>query len=412
MRKNPHLDTTKDGRLLVKNGRVQSQSTVWLHFSRSPAQAFLSEGFVFSEGQFYLTNGSLLHLFGPTMVGLEYTPTRLFDPENPQHVDEVMNCILSSASEDDILLALQSAERVFAWEDLDGLTPSAFLRREISYGSFAIYEDVEYVIPCIERCGFTAYLETEEAGGFPDNRDIINIAVLPSDLANLRILDAVTSTAHKVSWDSVGVVCPECGDDTTLSTLAAVIQSLPRDQARFVCKKCAQNPPRTPAPVQEAPPMPRQADRPNQDCRSTDPTVQTLQNLLGALRAAHWSHWTSHWQTLGPTYYGDHLLLQRIYEAMPAEIDTLAEKMVGMYGSAVVDAVCQAHVMIEFLEAQDIPDPISRALAVEEHLQVFLQDVFTRLETSNTLSLGMNDFIAATANAHETFIYLLRQRTR
>jgi DNA-binding ferritin-like protein len=149
-----------------------------------------------------------------------------------------------------------------------------------------------------------------------------------------------------------------------------------------------------------------------QSCPPSDPTAQTLQNLLGALRAAHWSHWTSHWQVAGGSYYGDHLLLQRLYEAIPAEIDALAEKLVGAYGPDVVEPVCQAHVMLEFLNLQADTDPIRRARKVEEHLLGYFQDVFSGLEASRALSLGMNDFLAATANAHETFVYLLRQRTR
>lgn len=148
------------------------------------------------------------------------------------------------------------------------------------------------------------------------------------------------------------------------------------------------------------------------NCHSDDLTAQALQGLLGALRAAHWSHWTSHWQVAGSPYYGDHLLLQRMYEAIPAEIDALAEKMVSAFGPDVVEPVCQAHAMIDFLNLQADTDPIQRALHVEEHLLSYFQDAFVILESARSLSLGMNDFLAATANAHETFVYLLRQRTR
>ena len=65
---------------------------------------------------------------------------------------------------------------------------------------------------------------------------------------------------------------------------------------------------------------------------SSDNTLPVLQLLLGALRGAHWSHWTSHWQVKGDNSYGDHQLISRIYEALIEEIDTLAEKIVGMYG--------------------------------------------------------------------------------
>jgi len=139
---------------------------------------------------------------------------------------------------------------------------------------------------------------------------------------------------------------------------------------------------------------------------------QKVTKLLAALRAAHWSHWTSHWQTKGNPYYGDHLLLERLYNAITDEIDTLAEKCVAFYGPASVDPIAQAHMMSEILKRHAVPEPLLRALRIEQVLQSMFQDTYTSLETSGQLSLGLNDFIAATANAHETAIYLLQQRLR
>lgn len=137
-----------------------------------------------------------------------------------------------------------------------------------------------------------------------------------------------------------------------------------------------------------------------------------LQYLLASLRGAHWSHWTSHWQVKGSTYYGDHLLLERLYTGITAEIDTLAEKIVAYYGPDFVNPIHQSEIMNGFLEKHSDKDPIRRALSVELSLLQALQDVYSVLETSKTLPLGLNDFLAATANAHETFVYLLKQRTR
>ncbi len=147
-------------------------------------------------------------------------------------------------------------------------------------------------------------------------------------------------------------------------------------------------------------------------CQTADRTLRKLQSLLAILRAGHWSHWTSHWQVKGNPYYGDHLLMERLYTGMVVEIDTLAEKIVAQYGPDSVDPICQAQAMEGFLELQTNPDPIQRALAVETYLLEELARVFKDLESYGTLSLGLNDFLAATANSHETYLYLLRQRTR
>ena len=132
------------------------------------------------------------------------------------------------------------------------------------------------------------------------------------------------------------------------------------------------------------------------------------------LRGAHWAHWTSHWQVKGESQYGDHLLLERIYEGLIGEIDTLAEKIVGTYGGLAVSPVDQAQLMANTIlpvaEVQAENNPILRALIVEEALQVAFKNIYKALKGMDILTLGMDDFIMSMANAHETNLYLLRQR--
>ena len=47
-------------------------------------------------------------------------------------------------------------------------------------------------------------------------------------------------------------------------------------------------------------------------------SLASLGTMLHALLLLHQS---AHWQVRGPTYYGDHLLFQRIYEGIAKEID-------------------------------------------------------------------------------------------
>ena len=140
--------------------------------------------------------------------------------------------------------------------------------------------------------------------------------------------------------------------------------------------------------------------------------MEILVALLAQLRAAHWSHWTSHWQTRGDPFYGDHQMFSKMYEGIEDEIDTLAEKLVGEFGPAAVDPVAQAHLMANMLEAHASDDPVQRALSVEEGLQDTFKHVYSELKDTGALSLGMDDFIMGAANTHDSFLYLLRQRTR
>lgn len=140
---------------------------------------------------------------------------------------------------------------------------------------------------------------------------------------------------------------------------------------------------------------------------------ELLSLLLASLRATHFIHWTGHWQVKGNPYYGDHLLLQRLYEGIDVEIDTLAEKLVAQFGVNVVNPAKQSLLVNQIVQKLSmIQDPILRSLEAEKKLMLLLENTFKVLEQQGQLSLGMNDFIAATANSHETFIYLLQQRTR
>ena len=140
--------------------------------------------------------------------------------------------------------------------------------------------------------------------------------------------------------------------------------------------------------------------------------MNLLLQLLAILRALHWSHWTAHWKMKGTAFYGDHTLFQRLYEALEADIDTLAEKIVGEYGSEAVhnlSVMSDAHLFIAS-HAQQADNLYACALAMEEHLQSAIRTTYDDLKAQGTLSLGMDDFLMATANAHETALYLLRQR--
>lgn len=138
---------------------------------------------------------------------------------------------------------------------------------------------------------------------------------------------------------------------------------------------------------------------------------QLVEGLLALLRAVQWNHLTSHWQSQGTSSYGDHLLFQRLYEVMGDEIDTLAEKAMGMFGAGSVDPTEQAQRMSMFMQALSREkDPYRRGLYAENLLQRELSSTREGLQQLKQLPLGMDDFLAATASTHDTHVYLLQQR--
>ncbi len=142
---------------------------------------------------------------------------------------------------------------------------------------------------------------------------------------------------------------------------------------------------------------------------------QSLLTLLGSLRALKWISWNSHWQVKGGPFYGDHLMLERIYEGkLDEQIDTLAEKIVCLFGSEIIDSPILLQSFTSSIEScKSIGScPIRRTLRCLQLLQGKLNQTYSIGSSSKQITLGMDDYIMATANEQETFIYLLQQKLR
>ena len=135
-----------------------------------------------------------------------------------------------------------------------------------------------------------------------------------------------------------------------------------------------------------------------------------LSHILGALRAQYLMYQTAHWQTKGPAYYGNHLLFQRLYGSVQVEIDAVAEKLVGYTG---IDSV-NLPVQIELIEKYcsrwcQIENLHERGLQSEKDMQKLFKATYENLKAQGSLPLGLDDWLMATASAHETNTYLLQQ---
>lgn len=144
---------------------------------------------------------------------------------------------------------------------------------------------------------------------------------------------------------------------------------------------------------------------------------QVLLQILAQLRGLQWSHWNSHWKVQGDHQYGDHLLFERLYTATQEEIDTLGEKVTSYYGPKAIDDLGTIAETTKFLSLYRNGDTgptdlYERALKLESHFQRSLKVAYGSLKASGGLSLGLDDYLMSVANAHETAVYLLRQRLR
>lgn len=137
--------------------------------------------------------------------------------------------------------------------------------------------------------------------------------------------------------------------------------------------------------------------------------------LLGAIRGLAILHQTHHWQVSGETSYGDHLLFERLYNETTPDIDTLAEKIVGLAKtSQLVGFSKQVVNLTGFLAAikehGTSDEPCRRSLDAEKLIIQLVEAVMARLEAKGQLSRGLENLLGGIADKHEGFIYLLKQR--
>jgi len=139
--------------------------------------------------------------------------------------------------------------------------------------------------------------------------------------------------------------------------------------------------------------------------------LEKLQHVLAILRATHWNAWSSHWQAKGVAFFADHELFAKIYESIEDDIDKLAEKLVGFYGNQSVDAMPSMELTYGMLSmCASEKNPFKRALMLEEHLQMCLEQAYEELEDKEKMTLGMDDLLQSIGDQHESFMYFLKQR--
>lgn len=135
-----------------------------------------------------------------------------------------------------------------------------------------------------------------------------------------------------------------------------------------------------------------------------------LCEILAYIRSQEISYQTSHWQVSGDDYYGNHLLFQRLYESSAEEVDVLAEKIVGYFGSEAVDVLIQVETIQKHIRNWSrIGCHHRRGLESEKGLQRLLKMAYDSIKATGSMTLGIDDWIVATASEHERNLYLLQQ---
>jgi DNA-binding ferritin-like protein len=141
--------------------------------------------------------------------------------------------------------------------------------------------------------------------------------------------------------------------------------------------------------------------------------IMELQELccyyVALLRCVGLVHQNSHWLTKGKNFYGNHLLFERIYNSALKDMDGAAEKLIGLFSDEVLDLDMQAEMIGKTLKEFAKENPVETSLAIEKEFLEFSQKFYDTLKKEDKLSLGLDDFLMATASSREEAVYLLQQ---
>lgn len=146
-------------------------------------------------------------------------------------------------------------------------------------------------------------------------------------------------------------------------------------------------------------------------------TYPELSVMLVHLRHLALLHQTHHWTAKGDPFYGDHLLFERLYSSVTPEIDSVAEKAIGLGTTANVDVALQTMQLNKLVQnygmSQMIPtesDLARRSLIAEYNFLVVVAKLVELMKESGTLTRGLDNLIAGIEDQHEGNCYLLKQR--
>ena len=132
---------------------------------------------------------------------------------------------------------------------------------------------------------------------------------------------------------------------------------------------------------------------------------------VATLKALALIHQHNHWTTNGLSFYGDHLLFERLYKSTLENLDLAAEKFIGVFGDQCLDYDLQADLLHKvLLKYKNLEgSPIRMSLEAEKDFLKFSKDAYNCFEEEGRLTLGLDDMVMAIASEREGAVYLLQQ---
>jgi DNA-binding ferritin-like protein len=142
-----------------------------------------------------------------------------------------------------------------------------------------------------------------------------------------------------------------------------------------------------------------------------------LSVCLAYLKFLYNVHQTHHWISKGDSFYGDHLLFQRIYESTQEDIDSVAEKSIGLGATSSVDLVLQTKQLSKLVQgygmASTLPSPtelVKRSYLAEMTFLKVVAHLAEHMKECGILTRGLDNMLQGIEDKHEGHVYLLKQR--
>jgi starvation-inducible DNA-binding protein len=153
--------------------------------------------------------------------------------------------------------------------------------------------------------------------------------------------------------------------------------------------------------------------------KKVDLESRPLMEFLACLKLNLTYIQAAHWISKGKSFYGDHLLFERIYNELAEEIDAYAEKVLALSGDETVNPIDVLSVaaerlpkIVKFSGGQDGDELAKYAINSEKYVLAELEKLYHTLKEQDKLTLGFDDMLMSMHNNHENHIYLIQQRAK
>lgn len=142
---------------------------------------------------------------------------------------------------------------------------------------------------------------------------------------------------------------------------------------------------------------------------------ENCQKYVAFLRSLYLIHQNHHWLVSGESFYGNHLLFERIYKTAAENADSAAERFIGLFGAEALGLQEQPNLIQEILgkfsENSDISysSLVKSSREAEEEFLAFSTEFYNENKSTDNMTLGLDDLLMSIASERETSVYLLKQ---